>query len=181
MYKSSWGCAWPRATVICSHLFALGPRWHQGKGTLPSLLGLTRWISSRAFSLSHKRKTPEQLPLFAGHCYLRTSIKYSHNMLRACVACEYNLSYASFNFLRSITQFLYHPFFPFLLIFWAFHCSKRVERRQRIKEGDKAKIEPFCSVISCSIIVLFYNVHYWKRSKTILLWWKSLFLWPQFW
>lgn len=137
--------------------------------SLPSPLGPTCWISLRAFLLSRKRKNPEQVTPFNDHCYLKTSIKSSHNILWFfCVwfLCGlWILSITSFNFFRNQKLTFFHLLFPFLLIFWAFHCSKRVERRHRIREGDKTKIRPFCCLLVCSIIVLFYNVHYRKRSK----------------
>lgn len=146
------------------------PPWTQmapeDRNSLPSPLGPICWISLRAFLLSRKRENPEQVTPFDDHCYLRTSIKSSHNILGAwyfCVVCEYYLSHTSFNFFRYQKLTYFHLFFPFLL--WAFHCSKRVERRHRIREGDKTKIGPFCCLLVCSIIVLFYNVHYRNRSK----------------
>lgn len=36
---------------------------------------------------------------------------------------------------------------------------------QRIREGHKTKIGPFCYLLACSTIILFYHVRYQKRSK----------------
>lgn len=126
------------------------PRWTQmapeERNSLPSPLGPPCWISSRAFLLGHKRKTPEQVPPFDDHCYLRTSIKSSHNMLWACcfcVACEYYLSHKVSFFQESITQFLFHPFFPFCSSSELFSAARELKGGRELEREIKQKLDPF--------------------------------------